>query len=207
MSDTSIELPKPKRVYKKKVTAVEPATEPSPQPTPEPIQDLPPVDEPTGSYLSQPETSPKVKRVYKRKTPVVDTVPPVVQQELARKGLDIPVEIPVEVPLEMPTVPGPITKKPRTEKQIQAFNKMREARIKKQQELEDLKAFQKEQALLEKEQAKLEKVEEQIIKKKATRKPSPRGPGLPGPRGKSPLPVEQIPQVNNVSTHKVLLFV
>jgi hypothetical protein len=74
---------------------------------------------------------------------------------------------------------------------------MREARIKKQQELEDLKAFQKEQALLEKEQAKLEKVEEQIIKKKAARKP----------RGKSPSPVEEVPQVNNVSTHKVLLFV
>jgi len=109
--------------------------------------------------------------------------------------VDIPVEIPVEAPLELPTMPD--TKKPRTEKQIQAFNKMREARVKKQQELEDLKAFQKEQVLLEKEQAKLEKVEEQIIKKKAARKP----------RVKSPSPVEDIPQVNNVSTHKVLLFV
>jgi hypothetical protein len=186
----AIELPKPKRVYKKKQQVPEPIV---PEPVtiaPEPIQELPPVE---------PESSPKPKRVYKRKAPVVETVPPV----------DIPVEVPVEVPLELPTVP--VTKKPRTEKQIQAFNKMREARIKKQQELEDLKAFQKEQVLLEKEQAKLEKVEEQIIKKKAARKPraslSPGGSLRPQGNKQVDSDNEQVPQVNNVSTHKVLLFV
>ena len=193
MSDTTIELqaPKPKRVYKKKVAVPQggpalggPIPEPVPV-APEPIQELPSSPEGSISRPVEPESTPKAKRVYKRKSPVVETVAPV----------NIHVEVPVEAPLELPVVP--VTKKPRTEKQIQAFNKMREARIKKQQELEDLKAFQKEQVLLEKEQAKLEKVEEQIIKKKASRKP----------RVKSPSPVDDVPQVNNVSTHKVLLFV
>lgn len=200
MSDTTIELqaPKPKRVYKK--SRKDAATSAKSVPVPEPVNEPVTVPEPIMELpLVETESAPKVKRVYKRKSPVVETVPPV----------DIPVEIPIEAPLELPTMPDVTPqKKPRTEKQIQAFNKMREARIKKQQELEDLKAFQKEQLLLEKEQAKLDKVEDQIIKKKAARSPAGSLLGDRKPRVKKPeSDHEQVPQVNNLSTHKVLLFV
>lgn len=57
----------------------------------------------------------------------------------------------------------PKEKKPRTEKQLQAFARMREARLKKQEELQHLKEFQKEKELLEKEQHKVEKLEQKIV--------------------------------------------
>jgi len=77
-----------------------------------------------------------------------------------------------EEPVSEPVHEEPVVqKKPRTEKQIAAFAKMREARLKKAQELEDLKAFQKEKDLLEKEQAKIQKLEDKIVKKRAPKTP------------------------------------
>jgi hypothetical protein len=48
---------------------------------------------------------------------------------------------------------------------------MREARMKKQAELEDLKAFQKEKDLLDKEQSKINKIEQKIVKKRQPKTP------------------------------------
>lgn len=62
----------------------------------------------------------------------------------------------------------PREKKPRTEKQQEAFRKMREARLKKQEELSQLKAFDKEQKLMKKEHDKLNKLKEKLIYEKCT---------------------------------------
>lgn len=59
-------------------------------------------------------------------------------------------------------------KKPRTEKQQEAFRKMREARLKKQEELSQLKAFDKEQKLMKKEHDKLNKLKEKLIYENCT---------------------------------------
>ena len=76
---------------------------------------------------------------------------------------------------------------------------MREARIKKQAELESLKEFAKEKEKFEKESLKVEKLEEKIITK-AQRKP----------RVKKAVE-EYVPEpehiIRQVSTHKPIMFV
>jgi len=60
-----------------------------------------------------------------------------------------------------------VVKKPRTEKQQEAFRKMREARLKKTEELKKLKELEKEQKQLEKEQTKLNTITEKVVEKAA----------------------------------------
>jgi hypothetical protein len=79
---------------------------------------------------------PKPKRVYKKKNTEVNIVAPVVE----------PVATPIPEPIAIPDPPvltretnEPIPikeKKPRSAKQIEAFNRMREAKQKKKQELQ-----------------------------------------------------------------------
>jgi len=57
------------------------------------------------------------------------------------------------------------TKKPRTEKQQQAFNRMREARLIKQKETKELKQLEKEKEKLDNETEKLSIKKEQLNKK------------------------------------------
>ena len=54
-------------------------------------------------------------------------------------------------------------KKPRTEKQIAAFEKMRSARLSKQTELNDLKDLERSQKQLQTEQTKLDKITEKVL--------------------------------------------
>lgn len=117
--------------------------------------------------------SQKPKRKYVRKQKTVDT--PVVPDVVP----DVVHEVVPEVVLEVvPDVVPDVAKKPRSDKQIAAFSKMREARLKKQSELESLKILAKHQADLEKEQAAISKLEDKIIKKKAARKTRAKSPAL-----------------------------
>jgi len=152
MSDVET-IQKPKRTYKKKV--VEKVIE-VPVIEPEPVVEQPVVE---------PIAETKPKRKYTPRKPKEPTPEPT-----------IPFHDPIPAPETSSSsdedAPAPVKeKRPRTEKQIAAFNKMREARLKKQAELEHLKEVAKHQTLIDKEQKKLEKVEDQIIKKKAARKP------------------------------------
>lgn len=135
-----------------------------------------PQEKPSRQMAPQaPLTSPTgVKRKYvkKSKSPVESPV-------------DLPIEPPVEPVIESP-VDQPVAKKPRSDKQIAAFNRMREARLKKQAELDHLKEVAKHQAELEKEQIAIEKIEAKIIKKKAARTASDTGLVKRKPRAKSP---------------------
>jgi hypothetical protein len=177
MSDVETSIQKPKRVYKKKIVepVVQPIVEPVPEPVPEPVSEKPKrkytprkpkavrgsASSPTLSDVEQPR-----KRKYTPRKPKEPTPEPTIP---------FPDPIPAPEPQSSSDedTPAPVVKekRPRTEKQIAAFNKMREARLKKQAELEHLKEIAKHQTLLDKEQKKLEKVEDQIIKKKAARKP------------------------------------
>jgi hypothetical protein len=94
--------------------------------------------------------------------------------------------------------PPPI-KKERTQKQKDAFNRMREARIKKSEELASLKEFKKEKDLLEKENAKVHKMEQKIVKK-----------SQPKPRKQKEETYYSDPEQHSnikVSTHKPIMFV
>jgi hypothetical protein len=168
MSETESQpILKIKRVYKKKTTNT---------PVEEIFNDVPSgyvpdvVELPRGSS-SDGQSIEKPKRKYTRKikeTPIVASEPK--PEPKPEPSPTIP--SPPETSSSEDETPSPIKeKKPRTDKQILAFNKMREARSKKQQELQHLKEISKQQVLLDKEQAKLEKVEEKIIKQKAQRKP------------------------------------
>jgi len=214
MSET-IEIPKPKRVYKKKVVeAPEVALSPDDQsielpkrkyqrrqskdgiatpldtrkpketpiidkaPEPEPTIPFPdPIpspttesDSPTRGRTSDDSSSPDGSQ---RDRGSEDEAPSP-QRRQSKDGIATPLDI----------VPQ---KKPRTDKQIAAFNRMREARLKKQAELDHLKEVAKHQVLIDKNQKKIEKIEDQIrihkepsplsgdvIKKKASRKTSSR---------------------------------
>lgn len=178
MSET-IEAPKPKRTYTRKPKVVEPTEsvvqEPVEQPVVEPIGD-----------------KPKRKYTRKPKSPVEDIIVSPVEEITPPPELVRQTNEPVEVT-------APVEKKPRTEKQIMAFNKMREARLKKQAELESLKEFAKEKERFEKESAKVEKLEEKIVAK-AQRKP------------RSKKAVEEYvsePEhiIKQASTHKPIMFV
>ena len=99
----------------------------------------------------------KPKRTYKKKVvePVVAVVdePPVLVRQ--------PNE-PKDEPITNGVSP---LKKPRTEKQIEAFNKMREARLKKQSELNHLRELEKEEKRIDSEKKKLDAVTERVVEK------------------------------------------
>ena len=217
MSET-IEIPKPKRVYKKKVVE-------APEVALSPDDQLPRGSSPDGQSIELP------KRKYQRRqskdgivtpldtrkpkeTPIIDKAPepePTIPfPDPTHREMSHLANIPsptTESDSSSPDgsqrdrgsedeAPSPIVpqKKPRTDKQIAAFNRMREARLKKQTELEHLKEVAKHQILIDKEQKKLEKVEDQILKKKASRKPSSRSrpseDGLARPQNRVTAPVD-----------------
>jgi hypothetical protein len=181
MSDNTIELPitKPKRVYKKKVKET---------PTDVHVSDADSessVNTPPTLSLEVPEvTEPKPKRSYTRKPKVAQpeeivlSVPP--PPKLTRQSnIRLTTEL-IDTPPSSPkAVVEPIVKekKPRTEKQLAAFNKMREARLAKQAELNRLKELEREEKRIDSEKVKLDKVTEQVVnkateikKKRASRK-------------------------------------
>lgn len=172
MSDIET-IQKPKRVYKKKVVekvveVPEFVIEPVVEPIVEPIVETKPTSDKVGlgsETRKRKYTPRKPKTVEPTPEPTPEPIPaPSPETSSPPRGRtsddsDEDAHSPVK------------EKRPRTEKQIAAFNKMREARIKKQAELEHLKEVAKHQTLIDKEQKKLEKVEDQIIKKKAARKP------------------------------------
>lgn len=178
MSETiELQVIKPKRVYKRKPKEV----------APEPVSDADSessVNTPPTLSLEVPESQPKPKRSYTRKPKVVALeevileVPP--PPKLTRQSnirlttelIDTPPSSPV--PVAEPVVKE---KKQRTEKQILAFNKMREARLAKQAELNRLKELEREEKRIDSEKSKLDKVTEQVLtkateikKKRASRK-------------------------------------
>jgi len=177
MSDT-IEAPKPKRTYTRKPKVVEPSIE-------EVVQQ--PIEQP----VVEQSVDVKPKRKYTRKP---------------KSSVEEVVESPVE---EIPSPPElvrqtnepvvPIEKKPRTEKQIAAFNRMREARLKKSQELECLREIAKEKQLFDKETSKVQKLEEKIVAK-AQRKP--RAKKVVEEYVSEPEPI-----IRQVSTYKPIMFV
>lgn len=169
MSENTIELPivKPKRSYTRKPKSqVEPLITSSGG---DPLSTTISLDEPQCD-----EVPTKPKRSYSRKSKCVE--PPTL-------SLDEPqlLEIPklvrqtniivdtqlIESPPTSPKCvePHETPKKPRTEKQIAAFAKMRDARIAKQAELNRLKDLEKEEKKLDSEKSKLDKVTEQVINK------------------------------------------
>lgn len=175
MSET-IEAPKPKRTYTRKPKVVESiidsVSEPIIEPASEPI-----VDKPKRKYTRKPKSSVEEGIV----SPVEEIATP---PELVRQTNE-----PVSAP----------EKKPRTEKQIAAFNRMRQARIDKQAELESLREFAKEKERFDKESLRVEKLEEKIVLK-AKRKP----------RSKKAVDeyVEEPEHIiKQASTHKPIMFV
>jgi len=168
------QAPKPKRTYTRKPkvvdTMIDPVVESIIEPANEPVE--------------------KPKRKYTKKTKPTEELEPVVEEVIT---------VPPELVRTTNEPVAPAEKKPRTEKQIAAFNKMKEARLKKQAELESLKEFAKEKERFDKEAAKVEKLEEKIVAK-ATRKPKAKKPVeeyVPEPQ----------PVIKQVSTYKPILFV
>ena len=177
MSENTIELQvvKPKRVYKRKPKEVSPQSDADSESS---------VSTPPTLSLEVPEPQPKPKRSYSRKPKVVSpeevilSVPPpptLTRQSnirLTTELIDTPPSSPV--PVAEPVVKE---KKQRTEKQIAAFNKMRDARLAKQAELTRLKELEREEKRIDSEKSKLDKLTEQVItkateikKKRASRK-------------------------------------
>ena len=115
------------------------------------------------------ETQVKAKRSYVRKSklgePVLElTPPPLVRTETVVFDTPPTTDGVLEGLLLVDVIP-PKEKKPRTEKQLAAFEKMRSARASKQNELNDLKELEKTQRQLENEQRKLDTVTEKVLAK------------------------------------------
>ena len=164
MSET-IEAPKVKRTYTRKPKAV--------------VDEIPTTQSPvsdsstsTELSLTPPEQVPqKPKRNYKKKVavaePVLEVVPP---PELVRQSNEPRIRQTTELIDTPPSSPVPETtsvkeKKPRSERQIAAFNRMREARLKKQSELNHLKELEKEEKRIDSEKKKLDAVTERVVEK------------------------------------------
>lgn len=108
--------------------------------------------------------APKPKRKYVRKSKMVEPQPEPIPEPIPEPEPQ-PEPIPEPEPEPQPQQQQEIkVKKPRTDKQIAAFNKMREQRFKKTEEITELKKFEKEKKLMEKEQARLEKIKEKIAR-------------------------------------------
>ena len=182
------------------------------------ISDVPtdPVAKPKRKYVRKPKVV--VEPVTRMATtePVVDpfvpepVVEPVVESPTGSCGSQPVVEpAPTILPESAPTIlPEPVVaiKKPRSDKQIAAFNKMRESRLKKTAELENLKEVAKHQAQLEKEQIAIEKLEAKIIKKKAARVPRAKSPPSDANQVVSNQVVSNQVVSNQVPTPKPILF-
>ena len=161
---------KPKRQYKKKVAVTEPVVDVPPPPvlqrqsncvesqTTRSDKRLRPLEPRVDTFrrisleggvnpLVEPHDEPRIRL----DTELIDTPPsspePRVSSRTSRTGGE------------------PREKKPRTEKQLEAFNKMREARLKKTEELKHLKEIEKQQRQLEKEEKKLETLNDRIVEK------------------------------------------
>ena len=163
MSEESIELPitKPKRAYTKR-TKTEP--QPSVMPNETPLEVVPDISsiKPKRTYTKKIKTEPQPNTVVPPETIsyITDIHELVKEPYLREKTImdDTPPTSPVDV------IP-PKEKKPRTEKQLAAFEKMRSARASKQNELNDLKELEKTQRQLENEQRKLDTVTEKVLAK------------------------------------------
>ena len=161
MSDNEIELPKPKRTYRKK--SATPIESPVPSDNLDVLIDNP--------VAVEPVVKPRRKYTRKSTAPVVDATESLSEDEhdtVAQllASLNIPEPLPSTPVVEEPEPSTPSDKKPRTEKQIAAFEKMRLARISKSEELKHLKELEKERQLLDKESAKVAKMETKIVKRR-----------------------------------------
>jgi len=191
----TIELPitKPKRVYKRKpketsvdVHVSDADSEHSVNTPPSLSLELPesvgPAIKPKRSYTRKPKVVALEEIVLRVPPP-----PPLTRQSNIRLTTEL-----IDTPPSSPKCVEPHTtrlggepqaepvikeKKPRTEKQLAAFNKMREARLAKQAELTKLKELEKEERRIDSEKSKLDKVTEQVLtkatqlkKKRASRK-------------------------------------
>jgi DNA gyrase/topoisomerase IV subunit A len=150
--------------------------------------------------LTPPEQVPqKPKRQYKKKVAVSEPVAP------AQSNIRLDTEL-IDTP---PSSPEPRvssrTKKPRTEKQVEAFNKMREARLKKTEELKHLKEIEKHQRQLEKEEKKLETLNDKIVEKATAIKQRKSRKHVAESFDVLPEP-QYIPQIQETK-HKAILFV
>jgi len=218
MSETiELQVVKPKRVYKKKVKEVSPQSDADSESS---TTSLPVLS------LDVPEVNDtKPKRSYTRKPKVVAleevilSVPP--PPALVRQSNEPRIRLKTEMIDTPPSSPVPVAepqvkeKKPRTEKQIAAFNKMKSARLAKQAELNRLKELEKEEKRIDSEKIKLDKVTEQVVnkateikKKRASRKKvecvEPHTTRLGGePQFREP---QQIPIIQETK-YKPILFV
>jgi len=177
MSET-IEAPKVKRTYTRKPKSVTPLTTGVlgvPSNDEIPTAQSPVSDSSTSTELSltPPEQVPtKPKRNYKKKVavsePVVENIlaPP----KLVRQSNEPRIRQTTELIDTPPSSPVPETtsvkeKKPRTERQIAAFNRMREARLAKQSELTKLRDLERQEKKIDSEKRKLDAVTEKIVEK------------------------------------------
>ena len=120
MSDESIELPKTKRTYRKK------SATPIEQPVPSDNLDV----LPHSIDAVEPVVKPRRKYTRKSVAPVVDATESLSEDEhdtVAQllASLNIPEPLPSHEPEPIQEPSTPSNKKPRTEKQIAAFEKMR----------------------------------------------------------------------------------
>lgn len=194
MSDVVETQPlKIKRVYKKKNTNTpveETFTDVPSGYVPEVVESI---EKPKRKYTRKPSSSPDGSlRDRGKETPAVEKAPEP-EPTIPEPTPFIPTP---ETSSDEDDKPLPKEKKPRTDKQIQAFNRMREARLKKQAELNHLKELSKQQVLLDKEQAKLEKVEDKIIKQKAKR--APKAKKEPAPEYNEPPPYVNVTSLNKL---------
>jgi len=219
----SIEAPKRKYTRKPKAVAIALSREPDNTSLLEASDSDESVTPLTTGVLGDspnPEKIPqKPKRQYKKKVvaePLVEIGPPPVLQrqtncdepQTTRSGGEPRLREETELIDSEPEVEPktPREKKPRTEKQQAAFEKMRQARLAKTEELKKLKEIEREHKLLEKEQSKLNTITEKVVEKAAaikqrkTRKPAAKDfEDLP----KEPQYVTQIPE----KKHREILFV
>lgn len=149
-----------------------------------------------------PEVPQKPKRQYKKKV----TIEPVETQEEIPSPPVLERQTNAITEVSPPSSPEPVkVKKERSDKQKAAFEKMRLARINKQEELKKLKEVEREQKLLEKEQTKLNNITEKVvekataIKQRKSKKTTETFDDLP----QEPQYVQQIPE----KKHREILFV
>ena len=165
MSEESIELPitKPKRTYTKKIKTEQQPTTVVPTETPqELVPDISSI-KPKRTYTKKIKTEPQPTTVVP-----IETISYITEiNELVKEPYLREKTVMDDTPPTSPRVDviPPKEKKPRTEKQLAAFEKMRLARASKQNELNDLKELEKTQRQLENEQRKLDTVTEKVLAK------------------------------------------
>ena len=215
MSEESIQAPKKRTYTRKPKPVIAPAREPAHSSLPETeVREASDSETSTTSTVSDlsltpPEQVPqKPKRNYKKKVtiaparePAHSSLPETEGREAMREDTEL-----IDSEPETEPVKPVKEKKPRTEKQQLAFQKMREARLAKTEELKRLRDIEREQKKLEKEEIKLENLNDKIlekassIKQKKARKTSAKEfDDLP----KEPQYVQQIPE----KKHREILFV